>query len=31
MSGGFNKLENKNGLSASKDVEASIFAISFAF
>ena len=31
MSGGFNKLENKNGLSASKDIEASIFAISFAF
>ena len=31
MSGGFNKLENKGGLSASKDVEASIFAISFAF
>ena len=31
MSGGFNKLENKNGLTASEDVEASIFAISFAF
>ena len=31
MYGGFNKLENKNGLSASKDVEASIFNISFAF
>ena len=31
MSGGFNKLENKNGLSASEDIEASIFAISFAF
>ena len=31
MYGGFNKLENKNGLSASKDIEASIFNISFAF
>ena len=31
MSGGFNKLENKNGLTASEDIEASIFAISFAF
>ena len=31
MSGGFNKLENKNGLTASKDIEASIFNISFAF
>jgi len=31
MYGGFNKLENKNGLTASKDVEASIFNISFAF
>ena len=31
MGGGFNKLENKNGSSASKDVEASIFNISFAF
>jgi outer membrane protein OmpU len=31
MYGGFNKLENKGGLSASKDVEASIFNISFAF
>ena len=31
MYGGFNKLENKNGLSSSSDVEASIFNISFAF
>ena len=31
MYGGFNKLENKSGASASKDVEASIFNISFAF
>ncbi len=31
MGGGFNKLENKNGASASKDIEASIFNISFAF
>ena len=31
MYGGFNKLENKNGLSSSADVEASIFNISFAF
>ena len=31
MSGGFNKLENKGGSTAAKDVEASIFAISFAF
>jgi len=31
MYGGFNKLENKNGLTASKDIEASIFNISFAF
>ncbi len=31
MGGGFNKLENKSGASASKDVEASIFNISFAF
>ena len=31
MGGGFNKLENKSGSSASKDVEASIFNISFAF
>ena len=31
MYGGFNKLENKNGLTASADVEASIFNISFAF
>ena len=31
MSGGFNKLENKGGASAAEDVEASIFAISFAF
>ena len=31
MGGGFNKLENKDGSSASKDVEASIFNISFAF
>ena len=31
MSGGFNKLENKGGASSAKDVEASIFAISFAF
>jgi len=31
MYGGFNKLENASGASASKDVEASIFNISFAF
>jgi outer membrane protein OmpU len=31
MYGGFNKLENKNGASASADIEASIFNISFAF
>ena len=31
MYGGFNKLENANGASASEDVEASIFNISFAF
>ena len=31
MGGGFNKLENANGASASEDVEASIFNISFAF
>ena len=31
MGGGFNKLENKGGSTAAKDVEASIFAISFAF
>jgi len=31
MSGGINKLENKGGSTAAKDVEASIFAISFAF
>ena len=31
MYGGFNKLENKNGASASEDIEASIFNISFAF
>ena len=31
MSGGFNKLENKGGSTSAKDVEASIFAISFAF
>ena len=31
MSGGFNKLENKGGASSAKDVEASIFAVSFAF
>ena len=31
MSGGFNKLENKGGASSAEDVEASIFAISFAF
>ena len=31
MYGGFNKLENKSGASASADVEASIFNISFAF
>ena len=31
MYGGFNKLENKNGSTASADVEASIFNISFAF
>ena len=31
MGGGFNKLENKSGASASKDIEASIFNISFAF
>ena len=31
MYGGFNKLENKNGLSSSEDIEASIFNISFAF
>ena len=31
VGGGFNKLENKSGSSASKDVEASIFNISFAF
>ena len=31
MYGGFNKLENKSGSTASADVEASIFNISFAF
>ena len=31
MGGGFNKLENKSGSTASEDVEASIFNISFAF
>ena len=31
MYGGFNKLENKSGASASADIEASIFNISFAF
>ena len=31
MYGGFNKLENKGGASTAEDVEASIFAISFAF
>ena len=31
MGGGFNKLENKGGASSAKDVEASIFNISFAF
>ena len=31
MYGGFNKLENKGGSSSAKDVEASIFNISFAF
>ena len=31
MYGGFNKLENKSGSTASEDVEASIFNISFAF
>ena len=31
MGGGFNKLENANGSTAAKDVEASIFNISFAF
>ena len=31
MSGGFNKLENKGGSTSAADVEASIFAISFAF
>ena len=31
MSGGFNKLENKGGSTSAKDVEASIFNISFAF
>ena len=31
MSGGFNKLENVGGSNTAKDVEASIFAISFAF
>ena len=31
MYGGFNKLENKGGSSTAKDVEASIFNISFAF
>ena len=31
MYGGFNKLENKSGSTASPDVEASIFNISFAF
>ncbi len=31
MSGGFNKLENANGSTSAKDVEASIFNISFAF
>ena len=31
MYGGFNKLENKGGATSAKDVEASIFNISFAF
>ena len=31
MSGGFNKLENNGGSTSAKDVEASIFAVSFAF
>jgi outer membrane protein OmpU len=31
MSGGFNKLENVNGSNTAGDIEASIFAISFAF
>ena len=31
MYGGFNKLENKSGATSAKDVEASIFNISFAF
>jgi outer membrane protein OmpU len=31
MGGGFNKLENKGGATSAKDVEASIFNISFAF
>ena len=31
MGGGFNKLENKGGSASAKDVEASIFNISFAF
>ena len=31
MYGGFNKLENKSGSTSSKDIEASIFNISFAF
>ena len=31
IGGGFNKLENKNGVNTAKDVEASIFNIAFSF
>ena len=31
IKGGFNKMESKNGSATAKDVEANMFAVSFAF